>query len=70
MDKYPTVNLPKATVAPIRKRKQPAKRDSAEPVPSDEEPSFCVQGNDGEDAAFSTTADVSVQTTKRFDDYY
>ena len=70
MNEYPTVNLPKAPVVAIRKPKQLAKRVSAEPVPSNEEPSFCTQGNNGEDPALPTTADIGVQTRERFDDYY
>ena len=69
VDGYPTVKIPKATVAPIRKQKQLAKRVNAEPVPSDKELSIIAQGNDGEDAALPTTADIGVQTIECFDDY-
>ena len=39
-------------------------------MPFDEELSITAQGNDGEVAALPTTADIGVQTTECFDDYY
>ena len=60
-DEYPSTNVPKAITTPVRKRKSPVKRNSFL-CPTDE-----PEDSDSDDPA---TADVGVETTEHFDDYY
>ena len=70
VDGYPTIIFPKATVTQVRNHKLPARRVKAEPASLDEELDIVAERSYGEDASLPTTADIGVQTTECFDNYY